>query len=117
MKLPRQITKWWPLALVVGFLGAIGWFGIQIIHAAAEPFWKHIAPAIPQTLLLSLCCLVSLIAILEAIWIVYLHRLHREPPTAEASKAFHDQFVEPMDPRGFWLHKTKQGFFCPNCKM
>jgi hypothetical protein len=117
VKLPKQIIEWWPVALVGAFLGAIGWFATQIINAVAEPFWRHIAPAIPQTLLLSLCCLSLLIVILLAIWVIYLHRVHREPTADERSKAFHEQFGEFVADRGVWTHKIKPGYFCPNCKV
>ena len=116
MKLPKSIAEWWPLALITGLLSAIGWFGTQIVHAVAEPFWKHIAPAIPQTLLLSLCCLLSLIVILAAIWIVYLYVAHREPTAAEKEKQIEDRF-DKFDKRlGVWTHKTQSGFFCTKCK-
>jgi len=117
LKLPKQLTEWLPVALIGGFLGAIGWFGSQIIHAAAEPFWKHIAPAIPQTILLSLCCLLLLTVSLLVVWVVYLHRVHREPTQAAVEKAFHEQFGDFVADRGVWTHKIKPGYFCPNCKV
>jgi hypothetical protein len=92
MKVPPKIAEWWPLALLIGLLTAIGWFGSQIAHAAAEPFWTHIAPAIPQTLVMSLCCILLLAIILLAFWVIYLHRVHRQPTEAEKSREFHDQF-------------------------
>ena len=116
MKLPKSIAEWWPLALVTALLLAIGWFGTQIIHAAAEPFWKHMAPAIPQTLLLSLCCLLLLIIVLLVIWVIYLYVVHRQPTQAEIEKAFDDQFSGFDKRLGLWKHKTKSGYFCPNCK-
>ncbi|HEU0050313.1 MAG TPA: hypothetical protein VFQ43_22185 [Nitrososphaera sp.] len=117
MKVPPKIAEWWPLALLIGLLTAIGWFGSQIVHAAAEPFWTHIAPAIPRTLLLSLCCFLLLAIILLGLWVIYLHRVHREPTEAEKSRAFHDQFGEFVADRGVWTHKTKPGYYCPNCKV
>jgi hypothetical protein len=117
LKLPKSIAEWWPLALLTGIFTAIGWFGTQIIHAVAEPFWKHIAPAIPQTLLLSLCCLLVLIVILLAIWVIYLHSVNRHPTRAGIETAFHEQFGDFVAERGVWTHKTKPGYYCPNCKV
>jgi len=115
VKLPKQIIDWLPIALVGGILGAIGWFGTQIIHAAADPFLKNIAPAIPQALLLSLCCFLLLIILLLVIWVIYLHRTGRESQEAK-DKAFDDRFAEFLLKLGVWKHKTKPGYFCPNCK-
>jgi len=86
---------------------------IALIENASE---RHIAPAIPQTLLLSLCCLLLLIIILLVIWVIYLHRVYREPTEAEKSRAFHDQFDQFLSKHGVWTHKTKSGYFCPSCK-
>ena len=116
MKLSESIIKWWAVALAGGLLGAIGWFGTRIFHAAVEPFWKHIAPAIPQTLLLSLCCLLLLIIALLVTWVVYLHRVHREPTEVELKKQFEDRFGEFVPKLGIWKHKTKPGYYCSNCK-
>jgi hypothetical protein len=116
VKLPKSIAEWWPLALLIGLLTSMSWFGGQIAHAAAEPFWKYIAPAIPQTLLLSLCCLQLLVIILLVGWLIYLNRVQREPTEAEKKKAFDDQFGDFVPDRGVWTHKTKPGYFCPNCK-
>jgi hypothetical protein len=116
MKLPEKIKEWWPLGLFLGLLGAIGWFGARLVDAVAAPFWAHIAPAIPQTALLSLCCLLVLAIVLLAAWIVYLHGLLREPSAEAKNKAFHDQFGEFLPQLGVWTHKTKPGYFCQNCK-
>ncbi len=116
MKLPKSIAEWWPLALLIGILTAIGWFGVQIIQAVADPFWKHIAPAIPQTLVLSLCCLLLLIIILLVIWVIYLYAVHRQPTQAAVEKALDEQFGDFLADRGVWTHKVKEGYFCPNCK-
>src|SRR6266496_96139 len=113
MKLPEPIRKWLPLALITATAGSLGYFATKIIESAATPFWQHVAPAIPQKLLLSLCCLLLLVAAILVAWIYYLHRVHREPTETEKIEAFHAQFVEPMDQRGFWIHKKKPGFFCP----
>jgi ribosomal protein L37AE/L43A len=116
MKVPRQIREWWPVALVGGLLGAIGWFAAQIAHAAADPFWKHIASAIPQTLLMSLCCLLLLTIVLLVIWVIYLHRVHREPTVAEKEKQIEDRFDTFDSCLGIWTHKIQPGFFCTKCK-
>lgn len=116
MKVPKAIAEWWPLALLIGLLTSISWFGIQIVQAAAGPFWAYIAPAIPQTLLLSLCCLQLLVIILLVIWVIYLHRVHREPTVREREKEIEARFDKFDSRLGLWTHKTEQGYFCTKCK-
>src|SRR5439155_22247585 len=76
------------------------------------PFLAYVLPALSNKILLSAGSILGLLVILLVSWVIYLHRIQKRD-----DKAFHAQFVEPMDPRGFWLHKTKPGFFCPNCKL
>jgi hypothetical protein len=116
MQLPKPVREWWPVALLSGLLGAIGWFGAKIIDSASAQFWKYIAPAIPQTLLLSLCCLLLLVIALLAISVIYLHRLHLEPTEDEKSRAFDERFEKFLPKQGVWTHKTQSGYFCPPCK-
>ncbi len=67
-------------------------------------------------MLLSLCSILLLLAGLLGWWVIYLHRLQREPSAAELSRQFEEQF-EPFDEKlGVWKHRAKKGFFCPNCK-
>ena len=123
VQLPEPIKKWLPLALTIGTAGSLGYFATQVVESAATPFWQHVAPSIPQKLLLSLCCLLLLVAAILAAWVVFLHRslsrLQRTrsgPATAELRKRFDDQFGEFVERYGVWRHKTKEGFYCPRCK-
>jgi len=96
--------------------GSLGYFATKIVESAAAPFWQHVAPSISQKLLLSLCCLLSLVAAILVAWVVYLHRIHREPSQAEVSKQFHEQFAYFDSRLGLWTHKTEMGYYCANCK-
>lgn len=116
MKLPPKIEEWWPLALLIGILTAIGSFGNQIAKSVADPFWQYIAPEISQKQLLTLCCLLSLAIILLGWWVIYLHWVHREPSAREFSERFHAQFFDFDSTLGVWRHRTKPGYFCANCK-
>src|SRR5437879_9215255 len=111
MKLPELLKEQLVKNLVTALVALFAFFGAKVYHNISAPLLAHVLPAISNATLLSLCLLLLLLVILLVWWVIYLHRLQRELPTAEASKAFHDQFLEPMDPRGFWLHKTKEGFF------
>lgn len=100
MHLPEPIKEWLPTALIAAVVGAFGYFVTKIAAEAAGPFGQHVAPAISQTLLLWLCCLLLLVVGILVAWIVFLNRslnrLQRVPPAgpteAELSKQFHDQF-------------------------
>src|SRR5712692_7791246 len=116
MRLPEPIKKWLPTALIGGAAGSVLYFASQIIDSIAAPFWQYIAPAIPQKLLLSLCCLLLLAAGMLGAYVIYLCRAHREPIEAEKREAFDAQFGEFVASRGVWTHKTKPGYFCNNCK-
>lgn len=115
MKLPEAIKEWLPKALIAGTVGSLTYFATKTVESASAPFWQHVAPAIPQTLLLSLCCFLLLVAAILAAWVVYLHRSHREPTPEAKSKVFHGQFVF-VPALGLWTHQSKPGYFCPNCK-
>jgi hypothetical protein len=117
VKLPESLKQWLGPALGALVLGAIGYFLGQIVHDVSDPFLKHIVPALSVSVLLWICCLLLLIIVLLICWIWYLHRVHREPSKAEIAKRFDAQFEDAIDPAtGLWKHRTKSGYFCPNCK-
>jgi hypothetical protein len=117
MKLPEWLRDKLRTALVAGLVGLFAFFGAKIYHAVAGPLLAHVFPAIPNTLLVSLCSILMLTVCLLVWWVIYLHRLHREPTEAERQKALDAQFEDKLDPLGVWKHRTKEGYFCPTCKM
>jgi hypothetical protein len=106
VKLPERIKDKLTTVLVGGIAGL---FATSIYNDVAGPFLAYVLPAFSNKTLLSACSLLGLLVILLVCWVIYLHR--------RADKKFHAQFVETMEPLGFWHHKTKSGFFCPNCKL
>lgn len=60
--------------LLPTLLGGLGFFGSAVVHSASGPFWQHIAPAIPQRLLLELSSFLALLVILLGSWVIFLHR-------------------------------------------
>jgi hypothetical protein len=116
VKLPESLKQWLILSLAAGAVGAFGYLLAQIIHGISDPFWKYIAPAISVPILLSLCCLQLLAIVLLVIWVIYLHRSHREPTIAEKEKQIEDRFDKFDSRLGLWTHKTQPGFFCTKCK-
>lgn len=125
MHLPEPIKKWLPTALIAGTAGALTYFASRIVAEASAPFWQHVAPAISQTLLLSLCCFLSLVLLIAVAWIVFLNRSVKElknvppagPTEAELARQFHDQFGDFVEQAGVWKHKTKAGYYCSKCKV
>ncbi len=116
MKLPERLKTQLTKNLVTALVALFAFFGAKVYHDISAPLLAHVLPAISNATLLSVCSLLALLVILLVWWVIYLHRAQRDSQEAK-DKAFDDQFVEPMDPRGFWIHKTKSGFYCPNCKM
>src|SRR5262249_4873308 len=116
MRLPRAIRKWLPTALITAAVAVLGYFATQIAQSVADPFWQHVAPAIPQKLLLSLCCFLLAVVLILIASVVYFYRLSREPTEAEKRKAFDDQFGEFLPKFGVWTHKVMPGYYCQNCK-
>jgi hypothetical protein len=123
MHLPEPITKWLPTALIAGAVGALGYFASKIVAEASGPFAQHVVPAISQTILLWICCLLSLVLLIAIAWIVFLNRSLRQlqdaqlgPTADELRKQFDDQFGEFVERYGVWKHKTKEGYYCGTCK-
>jgi len=117
MKRPKWLKYHLRTVLMGGIVGLFAFFCARIYGAVVGPLLAHVFPAIPNTVLLSLCSILLLTAALLGWWVIYLHCAHREPTVEEKSKAFHDQFGEFVPTLGVWTHKTKPGYFCPNCKM
>ena len=105
VKLPQPIIdRLWVIPLAA--LGAsFGWFGTQFVDALAGPFWKYIAPVIPQKLLLSLCLLLLLVSVILVGLLIYLLR----PAHFDSQFRFDEE-------ASLYTHKTKAGYFCPTCK-
>jgi len=74
-------------------------------------------PAISNATLLSACLLLLLLVILFAAWVIYLHRIHKQPTPSQLWEKFHDRFGDFDAELGLWRHKSKKGYFCPNCKV
>lgn len=116
MKLPKWQKHHLRTVLVGGIVGLFVFFAARIYNAVVGSLLAHVFPAIPNTVLLSLCSILLLTAALLGYWVRYLYH-HQEPTAEEKSEAFHDQFGEFVANLGVWTHKTKPGYFCPNCKM
>ncbi|HUP80908.1 MAG TPA: hypothetical protein VM260_20325 [Pirellula sp.] len=116
MKLPEPLKDRLTTVLVGGIAGLLLFVATKIYHDLSGPFLAYILPAMSNKTLLSVGLLGWLLAILLVCWVIYLHRSHRQRTQAETDKAFDDRFLA-FDARlGLWTHKTKPGYFCPNCK-
>ena len=115
MKLPEPLKTQLTKNLVTALVALFAFFGAKVYHDVSAPFLAHVLPAISNATLLSACSLLLLLVILLVWWVIYLHRVNRESQDAK-DKAFDDQFLEFLPRLGVWTHKTKSGYFCPNCK-
>ena len=108
MKLPEEIKKWWPVALISALLGGIGILSTSIWQDAAGPFLERVVPAIKNQTLLLLCLLLCLVIVLLVAWICFLLRADK---TDREKEGYHfDQIA------GVYLHEDeKKASACPRC--
>jgi len=117
VKLPERLKDNLTTLLVGAIAGIFLFFATKIYNEISGPFLAYVLPAFSNKTLLSVCSILALLVILAVSTAVYLYRASREPTEAEKARAFHDQFGDFVADRGVWTHKTKEGYFCHNCKV
>jgi len=96
-------------ALLAGLLGAAGYILQSLAKEAAEPFAKHVLPAISSTTLLWLCLLLLLTNLVTGTWLLFLIFGDK----AKGVRRRYDFLKE----RGFWKHRNTGEFVCGNCLL
>ncbi len=109
MKLPDDFRKPLVSTRVTLLVGAIGYFGGQLLHSISAPFWQSIAPVVPSTTLLPLCALSLFLVFLLAAWVVYLH-IYDSPRYIRRRYRFDTSL-------GMSAHKRDGTYFCPRCLL
>lgn len=109
MKLPEWLQEKLRTLLVAAVVGVFGFFGAKIYYAIAGPLLSQVLPAMPNTVLLSLCSILLLTVALLVWWVIYLHHLQKH-----TVDDFETRFGEFDQRLGLWKHGTQ--YLCPRCK-